>query len=273
MKTLLQKILHWNDRTRTEQEALHRRLDPYRYWTYFSMSFLLCLFPIPLRWLFTFTLSDKEAPGKHHYGWAYDRNFRRFKYRRIKILEIGIGGYDFSIGGQSLNSWQCYFPFGKIIGADIKDRRALQNFRTRIHILDQGNRQSLDELGREEGPFHLIVDDGSHMNVHQLLTFSVLFDHLAEGGIYVIEDVQTSYWKFGRWDGACPGDDEFQGTCMGMFLGVAKYLNHAEMDKENCDIDKHLEKLAKRIKCVEFQHNLIFVHKGRNEDPSNYLSL
>ena len=41
---------------------------------------------------------------------------------------------------------------------------------------------------------HIIVDDGSHVPWHQLLTFEIMFETwLKPGGLYIIEDVETSY--------------------------------------------------------------------------------
>lgn len=269
MRTVIQKALRWHDRTKEEQEALHKRFDKYRYWFFFTVSQVICWLPIPLKYLFRFTLSDKHAPGKHQYGWAYQKNFWRFKYRPMKILEIGIGGYEFSLGGQSLNSWQSYFPFGKIVAADIKDSTALSNFRTKIYIVDQGDRESLIDMARKEYKFDIVVDDGSHFNHHQILTFHALYDFVKDGGIYVVEDVQTSYWQQGAWDGAEPESDAFAETCVGYFLRVAKYINHSEFRLGADKADPELIALAKKIKAIEFHHNLIFIHKGTNDDPSN----
>jgi cephalosporin hydroxylase len=60
-------------------------------------------------------------------------------------------------------------------------------------VADQGNEVQLKEL-EKLGPFDLIVDDGSHIYNHQILTFNVLFPFLKKGHIYVVEDVCTSYW-------------------------------------------------------------------------------
>jgi hypothetical protein len=47
-------------------------------------------------------------------------------------------------------------------------------------------------------PISLIVDDGSHHPDHQLLSFSMLFQQLLQpGGLYILEDVETSYWRRG----------------------------------------------------------------------------
>jgi hypothetical protein len=51
-------------------------------------------------------------------------------------------------------------------------------------------RRAAGSLGRLD----VVVDDGSHVAKHQLASFDVLFDLLAPGGLYVIEDVHTAYW-------------------------------------------------------------------------------
>ena len=48
-----------------------------------------------------------------------------------------------------------------------------------------------------------MVDDGSHLPEHQLLTFRRLFPSITPGGLYIIEGTETSYWKEGaRLEGA-----------------------------------------------------------------------
>ena len=42
-----------------------------------------------------------------------------------------------------------------------------------------------------------MVDDGSHLPEHQLLTFRRLFPSITPGGLYIIEGTETSYWKEG----------------------------------------------------------------------------
>ena len=40
----------------------------------------------------------------------------------------------------------------------------------------------------------MIIDDGSHLPSHQLLSLETLWPALAPGGLYIVEDVETSYW-------------------------------------------------------------------------------
>ena len=58
-----------------------------------------------------------------------------------------------------------------------------------VHFL----KQMKVDLNHEQ--FDIIVDDGSHVPWHQLFTFEIMFDTwLKPGGLYIIEDVETSYW-------------------------------------------------------------------------------
>ena len=42
----------------------------------------------------------------------------------------------------------------------------------------------------------IIIDDGSHIVYDQVISFKSLFNKLNPGGIYVIEDLHTSYSKY-----------------------------------------------------------------------------
>ena len=51
----------------------------------------------------------------------------------------------------------------------------------------------LDDVGGKK--FDVIIDDGSHIPWHQIFTLETMFDtFLKDGGVYIIEDMETSYW-------------------------------------------------------------------------------
>jgi len=123
-------------------------------------------------------------------------HLNKFKYKRINLLEIGVGGYeDPYSGGESLRMWKKFFPFGKIFSLDIYDKSSLQENRIQIFKGSQVDKDFLEKVTAEIGEINVIIDDGSHINKHVIETFKLLFPKLKDGGIYVIEDMQTSYWK------------------------------------------------------------------------------
>ena len=262
---LIKTLLGFEKKSAREKEILAHRL-------YRVMARLLSPLPLPLPALLRFFGSDKHTPGLHAYGPTYHALFRRWKYRRVRLLEIGIGGYGVAMGGQSLLAWQAYFPFGSIVAADIVPKPELGFGRARIRTLDQSSEADLARLRREEAPFHIIIDDGSHLNAHQVFTFGQLWDALRDDGVYVVEDVQTSFWSGTvegvAWDGARIGDPAFHGTCVGYFLELTKYVNHAEFQYP-ADADPVLLAIARRVKRIAFEHNLIVIEKGDNTAASN----
>ena len=58
--------------------------------------------------------TDKN--GNHCYTQHYQKHLRKFKFKPIKLLEIGVGGNENPyFGGHSLRMWKKYFPFAKNI--------------------------------------------------------------------------------------------------------------------------------------------------------------
>jgi len=205
--------------------------------------------------------SDKGTV--HGYTPFYQRYFQRFRLRRIRLLEIGIGGYrDSNIGGGSLRMWRAYFRRGRISGLDINDKSNHRGWRISIYQGDQSDAETAQKIIREQGPFDIIIDDGSHRSEHVIASFELYFPALKRGGIYVIEDTQTSYWK--RYGGDATNLNRTD-TTMGYFKSLADGLNHAEI----LPSARPPSQWDKEIVSISFHHNLIFIEKGDNSLPSN----
>lgn len=139
------------------------------------------------------SLAQKYGTDKFpSYTSFYDTLLRPHRHTITSVLEIGIGtvqsmshvsGYQ---PGASLRLWRDYFPNAQILGVDIDERVLFQDERITTRMCNQANREHLKTL---VGEYDLIVDDGSHHEEHQLLTFKYLFPSLRPGGFYIIEDV------------------------------------------------------------------------------------
>ena len=138
----------------------------------------------------------------HNFIPIYENYFKNLRKQSLNILEIGIGGYeDPNSGGESLLIWAEYFKNSKIIGADLFNKRIRLPKRVETLKLDQSNPEELDNLGSSRGSFDIIIDDGSHVSSHLILTFQTLWKYLNNNGLYIVEDTQTSYWtKLGGYD-------------------------------------------------------------------------
>jgi hypothetical protein len=210
------------------------------------------------------TRHDTDKWGRHWYALRYEAHFAARRHDPLTLLEIGVGGYeDPARGGESLRMWRDYFPQARIFGLDVHDKRAQQDERIRIFQGSQDDRAFLERVVEQTGPLDIVIDDGSHRVPHVTASFEALFPHLREGGIYVVEDTQTSYWP--TYGGSL--DLDAPHTSMALFKRLADGLNHAELIRPGWTpgfFDLNVES-------VHFYHNMVFVYRGRNDDESNVL--
>ncbi len=100
------------------------------------------------------------------------------------ILEIGVQT------GRSLKMWRRAFPEAMVIGLDIEEPHEPLPDSVSFIKGDHTDIKTLQSLSK----YDLIVDDGSHKTGDQILLLDVLYNHhLHSGGVYVIEDLETSY--------------------------------------------------------------------------------
>lgn len=125
-----------------------------------------------------------------HYLPIYDRLFGHYAGRPVKFLEIGV------LAGGSMHMWRTYFgPLATIFGIDINpDCAGYGGLAGQVRIGSQDDPDFLRAVVAEMGGVDIVLDDGSHIASHQRASFDVLFPLLSDGGLYVIEDLHTSYW-------------------------------------------------------------------------------
>ena len=209
--------------------------------------------------------SDKF--GSHFYTQHYQKHFKKLQLKKIKLLEIGIGGDDNSnLGGASLKMWKYFFPRGYIHGVDLFDKTRFNEKRIKTFKADQSDEMAMSQIVHEIGKIDIIIDDGSHVNSHVINSFIQLFPKLEIGGIYVVEDTQTSYWSEygGQFENL-----NCQKTIMGFFKSLIDGLNYEEIPGRKSESNYFDE----MIKEIHFYHNLIFIYKAENKEGSNTLKV
>lgn len=208
-------------------------------------------------------LHGSDKAGVHFYTQHYQRFFGAMRARPLRLLEIGVGGYDDpQSGGSSLRMWKYFFPQAEIFSLDIEDKTHLAEERITIFQGSQNDGEFLERVMAATGPLDIIVDDGSHRNEDVVFSFEKLFPALKPGGWYVVEDTQTSYWPE---YGGNSQDLVSSPTTMNYFKGLLDGLNYAER-LSPCYTPSFLDR---NITSLHFFHNLIFVQRGANEEPSN----
>lgn len=138
-----------------------------------------------------------------HYFEIYDRHFSRFRGRAPVIMEIGV-----SQGG-SLQMWRDYFgEKARIIGVDYSPKCAeLREEGFEIFIGDQASRDLWKKIRDEVPKLDILIDDGGHRMDQQIVTLEEMFHHIKDDGVYLCEDVHTSYRP--KWGGGYRHPDSY----------------------------------------------------------------
>lgn len=193
---------------------------------------------------------DKNIVHKWtHYLDIYEKWFSSYKNIDIKLLEIGV-----SMGG-SLQLWQKYFNSNSIIvGLDINPAcKVMEKDNISIIIGSQDDSKLLNNIPHS---FDIIIDDGSHVQSHIITSFENLWEKLNFGGIYLIEDLHTSYWEeFG-------GGLNSKTSVIEYFKNILDFLNgHHVRDKT------FINKWTQQIGGIHFYDSIIVIEKNKNELP------
>ncbi|HYV35653.1 MAG TPA: hypothetical protein VE988_08110 [Gemmataceae bacterium] len=204
-------------------------------------------------------LGLKHATDKLSHGYLpyYDAHFSSIRHEKLKVLEIGIGGYgDLCGGGASLRLWQDYFANSHIYGLDIEDKSFHRDKRITTFQGSQNDISVLENVASTIGSIDIIIDDGSHINEHMILSFSALFPHLSQGGIYAIEDISTSYLPT---YGGCVAAGACDSTAIGMVKSLIDGLNYQYIPgRAHKPFDAH-------VVSIHCYPKLVFIKKGVNK--------
>lgn len=201
--------------------------------------------------------SDKF--GHHDYCRHYEAHFQPIFHRAVTLLELGVGGYDFpDRGGSGLRMWAEYFNHkdSKIFGIDIHDKSELKLPKNvKVFQGSQDDGHFLTTVMQEVSAPDIIIDDASHMNFRTIDSFKHLFPWLKPGGIYCIEDIESSWWN----------EHGFDGTPDYMNFNADTTINFCRMLTNPVNA-KHIPQphnamFRYEIESVHFYQNLVIIKK------------
>ncbi len=188
-----------------------------------------------------------------HYFDAYDRHFSRFRGKAPVVLEIGV-----NYGG-SLQMWRNYFGAdATIIGTDINPACLVMKDEG-FHILlgDQASPAFWDDFKKQFPRIDILIDDGGHTFEQQRVTFECMFEHVDKNGVFLCEDIHTSYLaSFG-------GGFRKPGTFVEYSKGLVDELNSWWSEDEALKVTK----LTKACKSIHFYDSIVVLEKGERDAP------
>lgn len=192
-----------------------------------------------------------------HYLPIYDELFEKFRAgmpgseppRPIRMLEIGV------LQGGSLELWRRYFgPEATIFGIDVNPACAeLDSPETPVRIGSQADPEFLARVVAEMGGVDIVLDDGSHLAKHQRASLDALLPLLSDGGVYVIEDTQCSYWT--SYGGGIRRPGQIVEVAKGMVDGLTKWSYRGP-------IGRRARMAQSQVRSITFHDSMIAIHKG-----------
>lgn len=204
----------------------------------------------PMEHIF-FSRPHRVCQKWRHFLPIYERYFSSYRGTRVKFLEFGV-----SQGG-SLDLWAEYFgKDAQIYGVDINPEcRRFESAQVQILIGDQDDRGFLKSVAEVVGEIDLVLDDGGHRMEQQINSFQELFPHIRDGGVYICEDVHTSYQE--AFGGGLRKPESFIEYMKGIvdemhFFGIPNAIPTT---------------MTKSVNGIAFFNALVAIEKGRNLPP------
>ncbi|MDR1041214.1 MAG: class I SAM-dependent methyltransferase [Deltaproteobacteria bacterium] len=132
------------------------------------------------------TDKSAEGPGGHDYLRKYEFFLSPLRDEEFTLLELGI------YRGASLRTWEEYFPKARIVGVDVEpETKAMAGGRIETVLGDLSKTAFVETLRELEA--RVIIDDASHWWPDQLRSLFVLYPAMPKGGVYIVEDIHTSF--------------------------------------------------------------------------------
>jgi 23S rRNA U2552 (ribose-2'-O)-methylase RlmE/FtsJ len=174
-----------------------------------------------------FYISKNNSIKWKKYFEVYNEFFKPFRNKNITFVEIGIHN------GGSLEIWKNYFgEKSRIIGIDVNPQcKIFEKDGYEIFIGNQSDPKFWHNFFKEVGKVDIILDDGGHTNLDQIITTVNVVDKINDNGLLVIEDVHTSYIE------------EYNSNIKFSFINFTKEL----INKINSNKDSEFKKLIYSI--------------------------
>lgn len=184
-----------------------------------------------------------------HYFEVYDLYFKRFRNKNIVFCEVGV------FKGGSLQMWQNYFgENAQIIGVDVDEKcKKYEERNVSIEIGDQADPAFWSYFKKKYPKVDVLLDDGGHMMNQQIVTFENMFPHISKNGIYMCEDMHTSYWESHR------GGYRRYGTGIEYFKGLVDSINAILAEEPYLEVGYN----TRNIGGLHFYDSIVVVEKSR----------
>jgi len=213
------------------------------------------------------SLMEKSGTDKlwrHVYDRYYEVWMARFRHLdALSLLEIGADT------GNSMVLWADYFTNPSAIHGisyendkrNLPDQKKLVCYHNpracdliTIFTGDQSDQNFLRTFSTRR--YDIIIDDGSHVPEHVIFSFMHLFSLVKPGGMYIVEDLETSYWD-------SPGATLY-GYGISAGIGASPKVNAVEKFKQLIDVLMRYSMSHASLSVLPADHSICSITFGMN---------
>jgi hypothetical protein len=196
----------------------------------------------------------------------YHIYLQRFIGNNPQYLEIGVQN------GGSLQIASKYFINGNIHGIDIDPNVCKMSLGEGIktYCFDVNEKDKINQIF-DNISFDVLLDDGSHESVDIISAFQILFPKVSPGGVYIIEDMHTSYWKFKPYYGG-PLKKDTAIEFFKKFVDLANFY-HIENDEFFANFSDDDKYVVAWIESITFYDSVVVIKKLDKPRDKQYYRL
>jgi hypothetical protein len=200
-----------------------------------------------------------QAHKWYHTFDIYERHFEKYVGTNPVILEIGV---EFGGGIEMLNYYfdnQC-----TIYGIDFNPVWEKYNDHwdnVKMFIGDTSTNKIYEKVTSEVPVFDIVIDDGSHINDHQIRAFEHFYPRISDGGVYLCEDVCTSYWS--EHGGGMHGNTFIEHSKK--LIDKLNSYHHREPSATEDDIN-----FRKTTNSIHYYDNFVFIEKMFDDEEPQF---
>ena len=155
--------------------------------------------------------------------------------------------------------WKSYFGDKvKIYGIDNNPKcKDLEENGIEIFIGSQSDKSFLSKIKRKIPKVDILIDDGGHTMEQQITTFEELFDHIKDNGIYLCEDLHTSYWL--KYGGGLKRNGTFIEYSKDWIDFLHAYHSHQKSLQPN--------EFTRTVNSIHYYDSIVIIEKKLREKP------
>lgn len=187
--------------------------------------------------------STDKCSKFHDYLRRYELFLQYYKDKNFNLLELGV------FRGESLATWNGsvggYFEKAHIIGVDVDENCRQYSSVAEVILTDLSAEENI--LSLKETKPSIIIDAASHFWSHQIMALFLLWDCLPSGGIYIVEDIETSFPNAGFY-----GYDDAVISAYDVCSQIAEVATSGSKLRQHSDFADEINKIGFEVDMAVF---------------------